>query len=117
MRLRHYSRRTEEVYVRWIRRFVEYHGRRHPRDLAESEIASFLSELADRRHVSAGTQNQALAALLFLYRQVLGSPISMGRDVVRAKRSRRVPVVMTPEEVWLVLDRLHEDCRLAALLM
>ena len=115
--MQRYSRRTEDVYVRWVKRFVAFHGRRHPRELAEAEISAFLSHLAEQRRVSGGTQNQALAALLFLYRTVLGIPIAMGRDVVRARRPRRVPVVMSPDEVWHVLDRMEGDCRLAALLM
>ena len=117
LRLQRYSRRTEDVYVRWVKRFVEFHGRRHPKELAEAEISAFLSHLAEVRRVSGGTQNQALAALLFLYRVVLGVPIAMGRDVVRARRPRRVPVVMSPDEVWRVLDRMGGDCRLAAMLM
>jgi integron integrase len=117
LRLQRYRRRTEDVYVRWVKRFVEFHGRRHPKDLAEAEISAFLSHLAEVRRVGGGTQNQALAALLFLYRTVLDVPIAMGRDVVRARRPRRVPVVMSPEEVWRVLDRMTGDCRLAALLM
>ena len=117
LRLQRYSRRTEDVYVRWVKRFVEFHGRRHPKELAEAEISAFLSHLAEERRVSGGTQNQALAALLFLYRTVLGVPIAMGRDVVRARRPRRVPVVMSPDEVWRVLDHMEGDCRLAAMLM
>ena len=117
LRLQRYSRRTEDVYVRWVKRFVEFHGRRHPRELAESEISAFLGHLAEERRVGGGTQNQALAALLFLYKVVLGIPIVMGRDVVRARRARRVPVVMTPEEVWSVLGRMEGDCRLAAMMM
>lgn len=116
-RVRHYSRRTEDTYVGWVKRFVAFHGRQHPRDLAEAEIAAFLSWLAIDAQMSAGTQNQALAALLFLYRHVLGVPIAMGRDVVRAKRRRQIPVVMTAEEVWRVLQQLDGTCRLAALLM
>ena len=117
LRLQRYSRRTEDVYVRWVKRFVEFHGRRHPRELAEAEISAFLTHLAEERRVGGGTQNQALAALLFLYRTVLGVPIVMGRDVVRARRPRRVPVVMSPDEVWRVLDQMVGDCRLAAMLM
>jgi len=117
MRVRRYSRRTEDVYVRWVRRYVGFHGRRHPTELAEPEIAAFLSMLAEERSVAAGTQNQALAALLFLYRHVLDTPIAIGRGVVRAKRPKRVPVVMTEEEVWLVLRGLAGSERIAAMLM
>jgi integron integrase len=116
-RLRHYSRRTEDTYVGWVKRFVAFHGQQHPKELGEAEVATFLSSLAVDAQMSAGTQNQALAAILFLYRHVLGVPIAMGRDVVRAKRSRRLPVVMTAEEVWRVVELLEGPCRLAALLM
>jgi integron integrase len=117
MRMRHYSRRTEDVYVRWVRRFVVFHGRRHPRELAEAEIAAFLSSMVGRGRVAAGTQNQALAALLFLYRHVLGIPVSMTEEIVRAKVPKRLPVVMSPEEVWRVLGEMTSAERLAALLM
>jgi integron integrase len=117
MRTRHYSRRTEAAYVAWVRRFIEFHGRRHPRDLGDAEVSAFLSALAVDGAVSAGTQNQALAALLFLYRHVLDAPLAMGRTVVRAKRPRRVPVVMTPEEVWRVIGAMDGACQLAATLL
>ena len=117
LRMRHYSPRTEHVYVRWVTRFIEFGGRRHPAELGESQIADFLSALANEGKVSAGTQNQALAALLFMYRHVLGIPMSMQREVARAKQPQRVPVVMTPEEVWMVIEHLDESCRLAATLM
>lgn len=117
LRLRHYSRRTEDVYIRWVRRYVEFCGRQHPADLGDREVAAFLSALADPGHVAAGTQNQALAALLFLYRQVLGVPLSLGRDVSRAKRPKRLPVVLTQEEVWQVVEELDGQYRLASLLM
>ena len=117
LRVRHYSPRTEDAYVRWVKRYVEFHGRQHPKDLAEADVGQFLGSLAVDAKVSAGTQNQALAALLFLYRYVLGVPLALGRDVVRAKRPKRVPVVMTAEEVWSVLSELVGACRVAALLM
>ena len=117
MRLRRYSRRTEDVYVGWVKRYVEYHGRRHPKEMAEAEIGVFLTSLAVDAGASGGTQNQALSALLFLYRDVLGIPVVLGRDVVRARRTKRLPVVMTREEVWRVVERLDGPCRLAALIM
>jgi len=104
------------VYVAWVKRYVEFHGRRHPRELGDREVGEYLGSLANH-HVAAGTQYQALAALLFLYRYVIGQPLSIGRDVVQAKRPRRVPVVMTPEEVWRVIGGLEGSVRLAALLM
>ena len=117
LRLRRYSPRTEDAYVGWVKRYVEYHGRQHPKDLAEPEVGAFLSSLALEGHVAAGTQNQALAALLFLYRHVLGVPLAIGRGVARAKRPKRIPVVMTAEESWRVLDEMEGPCRIAALLM
>jgi len=117
MRLRRYSRRTEDVYVRWVIRYIEFHGRRHPRELSEPDIEAFLTDLTDRGHVAGGTQNQALAALIFLYRYVLEIPISPGRRLPRAKRPKRVPVVMTAEEAWAVIGQLSGSCRVAAMLM
>lgn len=117
MRLRRYSPRTEDAYVRWVKRYVAFHGQQHPRDLAEAEVGAFLSSLAIEGRVSAGTQNQALAALLFLYRRILGVPLMLGGAVARARRPKRVPVVMTPGEAWSVLSELEGPCRLAALLM
>lgn len=106
LRLRHYSRRTEEVYVAWVRRFVRFAGTRHPRELGQAEVTRFLTSLAVDRHVSASTQNQALGALVFLYRDVLEVPVGWLTAVVRAKRPTRVPVVLTRDEVRRVLGRL-----------
>ncbi len=103
----HYSRRTEEAYVHWIRRFVFWSGRRHPATLGEAEVTAFLSHLASERNVPAATQNQALAALLFLYRQVLGRELGWFDDLVRAKRPVRVPVVLSRGEVNALLGQLH----------
>lgn len=105
------------MYVKWIKRYIEFHGRQHPKDLAETEVAAFLSSLAIQGQVAAGTQNQALAALVFLYRHILGVPLHIGGGVVRAKRPKRVPVVMTAEEAWRVLDEMEGPSRIAALLM
>jgi integron integrase len=106
LRLRHYSPRTEEVYVGWVRRFVRFAGNRHPRELGLAEVTQFLSSLAVDRHVSASTQNQALSALVFLYRDVLQMPVGWLATFVRAKRPTRVPVVLTRDEVRQVLSRL-----------
>lgn len=106
IRLRHYSPRTEESYVGWIRAFILFHGTRHPRELSEVEVSAFLSHLAEARHVSASTQNQALSALLFLYRHVLGQEFGQLAPIVRAKRSEHLPVVLTGDEVRAVLHRL-----------
>ncbi len=99
--------RTEQAYVQWIRRFIVFSGMRRPRQLGEAEVARFLSHLAVERHVSASTQNQALAALLFLYREVLDQPVGWVDRVVRAKRPKRLPVVLTRDEVRAILRRLE----------
>ena len=117
LRTRRYSPRTIDVYIGWVRRFIDFHGRRHPRELGEPEIAAYLSDLATNGRVAGGTQNQALAAILFMYRHVLEMPMSVGRGVVRAKRPRRLPVVLTQDEVWRVLREMSGAERLAALLM
>lgn len=106
-RLHHYSFRTEESYVKWIRRFINFHGMRHPRDMGAVEIQTFLSDLASRGHVSASTQNQALSALLFLYKKVLLIELPWMDEIVRAKRPVRVPVVLTKSEVALVLHAMN----------
>jgi site-specific recombinase XerD len=90
MRVKHYSLRTEEAYLHWIRRFILHHGKRHPGALGAPEVEAFLSHLATERRVAASTQNQALAALLFLYREVLGGELPWMEGIVRAKRSARV---------------------------
>lgn len=99
MRLKHLSLRTEEAYVSWVKRFIFYHGKRHPKEMGAEEITSFLSHLAEHDGVSASTQNVAFAALLFLYREVLGQEFPQLDRVVRAKRMPGVPVVLTREEV------------------
>ena len=106
IRVRHYSRRTEEAYATWIRRFIVYHGKRHPSVLAAPDISAFLTSLATERHVSASTQNQALSAILFLYREVLQVDIGDIEGVVRASTPTRLPVVLTRAEVAAVLPRL-----------
>ncbi len=106
IRQRHFSRRTEEAYVEWTRRFVLFHGKRHPSQMGAGEIRSFLSYLATRRNVAASTQNQAFSALLFLYRHVLERPFPELEGVVRAKRPAKLPSVFTPEEVRQVLARM-----------
>src|SRR5437879_6287221 len=99
LRTRHYSVRTEEAYVAWVRRFVRFCGLRHPRELGQADVTRFLSSLAVDRRVSASTQNQALSALVFLYREVMDVPIGWLAALVRAKRPQRVPVVLTRDEV------------------
>lgn len=104
--MRHYSHRTEKAYVDWIRRFILYHGKRHPREMGGLEVAQFLSHLASERRVSSATQSQALAALLFLYKRVLNVALPWIDDVVRAHRPKRLPVVLRKDEARLVIDNL-----------
>ena len=106
IRFRHYSRRTEETYVHWVRRYILYHGKRHPRDLGPEQLAAFLSSLANDRHVAPATQNQALAALLFLYKEVLRIDLPWLHTIARAKRERRIPVVLTRAEVHALLAEM-----------
>lgn len=117
MRARHYSRRTEEAYALWIKRFIFFHNKRHPASMGGDEVNAFLTSLATERNVSASTQNQALGALLFLYRYVLEDPLPWLNDVVRAARPSRLPVVLTPEEVRRVLSRMAGPAHLVALLL
>ncbi len=114
IRLKHFSRRTENCYVGWILRFIHFHHRRNPRDLGQKEVTAFLSDLAVRCKVAASTQNQALAALLFLYRDVMGVELSWLDEVVRAKRPVRIPVVMSRTEVTRVFQYLSGPSRLVA---
>ena len=106
IRARHMSFRTEKTYLHWIRRFVRFHDRRHPRSMGAPEVEEFLTSLAVKNQVSASTQNQALAAILFLYRDVLEIELPWLTDVVRAKRPQRLPVVLTRGEVKRVLERI-----------
>lgn len=114
--VRHMSRRTEQAYVSWVRRFVRFHRMAHPSSVGASGVVSFLSWLAEQG-VAASTQNQALAALLFLYRDVLGEPLAAIDGVVRAQRPHRLPVVLSRDEVRAVIDRLRDPVRIVALLL
>lgn len=106
IRLKHYSYRTEQQHVGWIRRFILFHGERHPSAMGAPEVEAFLSDLAVRGRVAAATQAQALAALLFLYKQVLGVELPWLDNIVRATQPKRLPVVLTPEEARAVIARL-----------
>lgn len=114
IRLRHYSLRTEQAYVGWIRRYIRYHGIRHPDEMGSLEVVEFLSDLAVEGNVAASTQNQALAALLFLYREVLGRELEGLDSAVRARAPRKLPVVMTRDEVRSILESLDGPMKLAA---
>ena len=117
LRTRHYSIRTERAYVDWIKRFIWFHGRRHPRELGASEVEAFLSHLAVAREVSASTQNQAKSALLFLYREVMEIELPWLDNVTQAKTPQRMPVVLTVAEVQRVLARLEGTVWLMASLL
>ena len=117
IRVKHYSIRTEEAYVDWTRRFVLWHGKRHPRDMGAAEVEAFLSHLACERKVSASTQNQAKSALLFLYKQVLEVDLPWLAEVTQARVSRRLPVVLTQREVKALLDHLNGTMWLVASLL
>lgn len=117
IRLRHFSIRTEESYLLWMKRYLRFHGMRHPRDLGAAHIEAFLTHLAVDGDVAASTQNQALAALLFLYKEVLGLEVPWLADIVRAKRPRRLPVVLTEAEVRRLLSQMDgQDWLMASLL-
>nr|VFK30699.1 MAG: integron integrase [Candidatus Kentron sp. MB]VFK34258.1 MAG: integron integrase [Candidatus Kentron sp. MB]VFK76618.1 MAG: integron integrase [Candidatus Kentron sp. MB] len=117
LRSRHYSRRTEQTYCQWVKRYIFFHKVRHPAEMAEPEINAFLTHLAVKEKVSASTQNQALSALLFLYRHVLGREVGDLGEVIRARKPTRLPVVMARDEVKAVLANLSGDKRLMASLM
>lgn len=106
LRVKHYSIRTETQYLQWIRRFILFHGKRHPREMGAVEVEAFLTHLAVAGRVAAATQNQALSALLFLYREVLNIDLPWLDKVVRAKQPQRLPVVLTRQEVTAILDRM-----------
>jgi len=117
LRSRHYSRRTEQTYTLWVKRFIHFHHVRHPAEMAEPEINAFLTHLAVKDKVSASTQNQALSALLFLYRHVIGREVGDLGGVIRARKPQRLPIVMTREEVKAVLVNVARDKWIMASLM
>ena len=107
LRVRHYSYRTEQSYVDWSRRFIVFHGKRHPAEMGAGEVGAFLTHLAVERQGSASTQNQAKAALLFFFREVLGVELPWLGEIVQAKVNKRLPVVLTPREVRALMDELN----------
>ena len=117
MRLKHYSLRTERTYCEWIERFIRFHGLRHPSEMAEAEVGEFLTALARDGNVAAATQNQALSALLFLYKQVLKQDIGWLEKVERAKKPSRLPVVLTRDEARKVISHLQGTARVMASLL
>lgn len=117
IRYKHYSLRTEQAYVQWVRMFVKWHGLRHPRDMGQLEIEGFLAMLANERRVAAATHNQALSALLFLYREVLGMDLPWLDGVQRPRTPKRIPSVLTVAEVAALLSALSADMALLARLL
>lgn len=117
IRVKHYSRKTEKTYVSWIRRFILFHGKRHPAEMGEREIEAFLSYLAVHGKVAAATQNQALNAILFLYRAVLGQQLEESIQAVRAKRPQRVPAVLSQQEARRVIDAMSGTPQLVVKLL
>lgn len=117
LRTRHYSYRTEETYLNWIRQYIIFHDKRHPAEMGAPEVTKFLTHLAVNRHVAASTQNQALAALLFLYRYVLKQDLPWLENVERARRPSRLPVVLTRPEVKSLLSQLEQQNWLQASLL
>jgi integron integrase len=117
VRRKHYSARTEETYVHWIKRFIYFSGKRHPAEMGAEEVTAFLNHLASEREVAAATQNQALSALLFLYKEVLAAPLPWLNELDRAKRPARVPTVLTREEVHRLLARMRGSKWLMASLL
>ena len=117
IRTRHYSLRTEDTYVQWIKRFILFHDKRHPQTMGAMEVQQFLTDLAVTQHVAASTQNQALSALLFLYKEVLHQEIAWLDDVIRAKKPKKLPVVLTRDEVKRLLQHLEAPAWLMASLL
>jgi site-specific recombinase XerD len=117
IRAKHYSFQTEKAYLQWVSRYVEYHDFRHPQELTAKDVEQFLTMLATKRRVSASTQNQALAAILFLYKEVLGIKAAWVTTVVRAKRPKHLPVVLTHAEVERVLSKFQGTNRVIASLL
>lgn len=117
IRMKHYSYRIEESYVAWVRRFILFHNKRHPSEMGAAEIEQFLSSLAVQEHVAASTQNQALSALLFLYREVLRQEVDESINSIRAKPSRYLPTVLTQAETLAILDCMSGVPQLVAPLL
>ena len=117
IRLKHYAYRTEQTYIDWVRRYILFHNKTHPKDMGENEVQEFLTYLASERKVSASTQNQALSALIFLYRYVLKRELDLPTRLITAKRSTHLPTVLTPAEVRSVLQVVGDTTGLIARLL
>src|SRR5689334_15516887 len=117
IRARHYSIHTEAAYLRWIKEFILFHNKRHPVEMGEREVAKFLSYLAINRNIAAATQNQALSAILFLYKHVLKQPLDWLDAITRAKRPAKIPLVFTRDEVQAIFAQLDGQTWLMASLL
>jgi site-specific recombinase XerD len=117
LRIKHYSYRTEQTYVDWIKRYIIFHKKRHPKEMGAPEIEAFLAYLAQERHVAASTQNQALSALLFLYKNVLQQEIAALPNLVHVGRPKHLPTVLTHDEALAVINRMTGKPRLMARLL
>jgi integrase len=106
IRLKHYSYQTEKTYIYWIKRYILFHNKRHPKEMGSLEIEAFLTHLAVEKNVAASTQNQALYAILFLYREVLKQELDLKVNAVRAKSTKYLPTVLTKEEVFTIIEQL-----------
>jgi integron integrase len=117
IRLKHYSYRTEQTYKEWIKRYILFHNKRHPSEMGAAEIQAFLSYLATQKNIAASTQNQALSAILFLYRHVLLKPIDIPTDLIRAEKSKTLPTVLTHAEALAVIQEMKGPAQLMAKLL
>jgi integron integrase len=117
IRIKHYSQRTEQTYKDWIVRYILFHNKRHPKDMGAEEIQAFISHLATERHLAASSQNQALSALLFLYRHVLQKEIDLPPDLIRAEKSKTLPTVLTHQEAMSVINHMNGVTKLMAQLL
>jgi integrase len=106
IRIKHYSYQTEKTYIYWTRRYILFHNKRHPQEMGSAEIEAFLTYLAVKENVAASTQNQALHAILFLYKEVLKQELDLKVDAVRAKKTKYLPTVLTKEEVLAIIKQL-----------
>ena len=116
LQVKHYSYRTEQTYIEWCRRFILFHDKRHPKDMGNAEVEAFITHLATRRKVAASTQNQALSAIIFLYKEVLGQPLDSVK-VVRARKPKRIPTVLTKDEALRIINAMTGTYRLMAKLL
>ena len=117
LRVKHYSYRTEQTYMDWIRRYILFHNKRHPREMGETEIQAFITYLATERNLSASSQNQALSAILFLYRHVLCRELALPPEIIRAKKAGHLPTVLSKQEALMVISNMQGPTKLMAQLL